>query len=86
MEAWVDIWETHTPTLIEWGTFLGFTLAQATLEVIGKLVGVWKAITVKKEFIGPGLHLRPVCADRAWPPLQWTLTLCLAPVGMAVEG
>ena len=40
MEAWVDIWETHTPTLMEWGTFLGFTLTKATLEVIRKLVGV----------------------------------------------
>ena len=28
---------------------------------------------LKKEFTGPGLHLRPVHADRAWPPLQWTL-------------
>ena len=28
---------------------------------------------VKKEFIGPGLHLRPVHADHAWPPFQWTL-------------
>ena len=28
---------------------------------------------LKKEFIGPGLHLRPVHADRARPPLQWTL-------------
>ena len=28
---------------------------------------------VKKEFIGPGLHLRPVHADRARPPFQRTL-------------
>ena len=28
---------------------------------------------MKKEFIGPGLHLRPVRADRGRPPLQWTL-------------
>ena len=47
MEAWVDIWGMHMPTLMEWGTFLGFSLAQATLEVIRKLVGVWKAITVQ---------------------------------------
>ena len=31
------------------------------------------AVPVKKEFIGPGLHLRPVHADHAWPPFQWTL-------------
>ena len=30
---------------------------------------------MKKEFIGPGLHLRPVHADHALPPLQWTLHL-----------
>ena len=36
---------------------------------------------MKKEFIGPGLHHRPVCADRGRPPLQWTLNSCLAPVG-----
>ena len=28
---------------------------------------------VNKEFIGPGLHLRPVHADHARLPLQWTL-------------
>ena len=33
---------------------------------------------LKKEFIGPGLHLRPVCADRVWPPLQWTLSSVLS--------
>ena len=28
---------------------------------------------MKKEFIGLGLHLRPVHADHAQPLLQWTL-------------
>ena len=28
---------------------------------------------MKKEFIGLGLHLRPVHADHAQPPFQWTL-------------
>ena len=27
---------------------------------------------MKKESIGPGLHLRPVRAGSAQPPLQWT--------------
>ena len=36
---------------------------------------------MKKEFIGPGLHLRPVCADRAWPSLQWTLSSVLSACG-----
>ena len=34
---------------------------------------------LKKEFIGPGLHLRPVRAD--WPPLQWTLDSLLRACG-----
>ena len=37
--------------------------------------------TLNKEFLGPGLHLRPVCADRAWPPLQWTLNSVLSACG-----
>ena len=36
---------------------------------------------MKKEFTGPELHLRPVCADRAWPPLQWTLSSVLSTCG-----
>ena len=28
---------------------------------------------LKKEFTGPGLHLRPIHADHAQPPFQWTL-------------
>ena len=28
---------------------------------------------MKKEFVGPGLRLRPVHVDHARPPLQWTL-------------
>ena len=32
---------------------------------------VW--VLLKKEFIGPGLPLRPVHADHAQPPFQWTL-------------
>ena len=42
-----SIWGMHTPTFMEWGTFLGFSFAQTILEVIGKLVGAWKAITVQ---------------------------------------
>ena len=38
-------------------------------------------VEMKKEFIGPGLHLRPVCADRAWPPLQGTLSSVLSACG-----
>ena len=36
---------------------------------------------MKKEFIGPGLHLRPVHADRARPPLQWALNSLLSACG-----
>ena len=35
--------------------------------------GELQSIVLKKEFIGPGLHLRPVHADHAQPPFQWTL-------------
>ena len=36
---------------------------------------------LKKEFLGPELHLRPVHADRAGPPLQWTLSFVLSACG-----
>ena len=36
---------------------------------------------MKKEFIGPGFHLRPVGGDRARPPLQWTLNSVLSTCG-----
>ena len=36
-------------------------------------INIIKMTILKKEFIGPGLHLRPVHADCAWPPFQWTL-------------
>ena len=35
--------------------------------------GELQSIVLKKEFIGPGLHLRPVHADHARPPFQWIL-------------
>ena len=38
-------------------------------------------MAVKKEFIGPGLHLRPVRAGRARPPLQWTLNSVFSACG-----
>ena len=37
------------------------------------LVNMFLNFQVKKAFIGPGPHLRPVPADHARPPLQWTL-------------
>ena len=38
-------------------------------------------LILKKEFIGPGLHLSPVHADHAQPPLQWTLNSALSAYG-----
>ena len=38
-------------------------------------------VRLKKEFIGPGLLLRPVCADHAQPLLQWTLNSVLSACG-----
>ena len=43
-------------------------LEETNLLLVGK-----NTLVVKKEFIGPGLHLRPVHADHARPPLQGTL-------------
>ena len=40
--------------------------------------GELQSIVLKKEFIGPGLHLRPVHADHARPPFQWTLNSVFA--------
>ena len=40
-----------------------------------------KVLHIKKEFIGPGLHLRPVHADHARPPLHWTLDSVLSVYG-----
>ena len=36
---------------------------------------------MKKEFMGPGLPLRPVRAGHARPPLQWTLNSVLSACG-----
>ena len=41
-----------------------------------------RILELKKEFIGPGLHLRPVHADHARPPLQWTLDSVLSAYGI----
>ena len=38
-------------------------------------------VVVKKVSIGSGLHLRPVHADHARPPLQWTLNSVLSACG-----
>jgi len=35
-------------------------------------------VSMKKEFIGAGLHLRPIHADHAQPPFQWTLNSVFA--------
>ena len=36
---------------------------------------------MKKEFLGPGPHLRPVHADPARPPLQWALNSVFSAYG-----
>ena len=38
-------------------------------------------VSVKKEFIGPGLHRRPVHADHARPPFQRTLSSVFSAYG-----
>ena len=36
---------------------------------------------MKKEIMGPGLYLRPICADHARLLLQWTLNSVLSACG-----
>ena len=55
------------------GTFWGLSRKRSCLSVDQRITQ-----SMKKEFIGHGLHLRPVCADRARPPLQWTLNSVLS--------
>jgi len=38
-------------------------------------------VVAKREFTGPRLHLRPVHADHARPPLQWTLNSVFSTYG-----
>ena len=38
-------------------------------------------VHLKKELTGPGPNLRPVHADHAQPPLQWTLDSVLSAYG-----
>ena len=56
-------------------------LEETNLLLVGK-----NTLVVKKEFIGPGLHLRPVHADHARPPLQWTLNSVLVSMETTTEG
>ena len=61
----------------------------AVLHVSSKGKGPWgfpgisgvKILVLKKEFVGPGLHLRPAHADHARLPLQWTLNSLLSACG-----
>ena len=59
-----------------WVNFVDFFTQGSNWKALRKLKEV-----MKKEFTGPGLHLRPVHADHARPPLQWTLNSVLSPYG-----
>ena len=39
------------------------------------------SFVLKKEFIGPGLHVRPVRADQARLPFPWTLNSVFSAYG-----
>ena len=87
---------TSPPTAAS-ATFIPFTESQTSKcwEAPGPTPGTfshstllpWRShlVLMKKEFIGPGLHLRPVHADHARPPLQWTLNSVLVPMEMTTE-
>ena len=49
--------------------------------MVGMAQSQQNKILLKKEFTGPGLHMRPVHADHARPPLQWTLDSALNAYG-----
>ena len=42
---------------------------------------VFIVLVLKKEFIGPGLHVRPVRADHARLPFPWTLNSVFSAYG-----
>ena len=44
-------------------------------------MGAYLLLLLNKEFMGPGLPLRPVRAGHAQPPLQWTLSSVLSACG-----
>ena len=63
------------PTTEETLTFRIFKLRHWPIRRVNgqcSILGGYSFI-LKEEFIGPGLHLKPVHADHAWPPFQWTL-------------
>ena len=59
----------------------GFFQCQACSYQLLEAYFKFGVILLKEEFIGPGLHLRPVHADHARPPLQWTLNSCVSAYG-----
>ena len=58
---------------LEKQTVLGEQKREECLDFLMRYKGYSRMPVLKKEFIGPGLHLRPVHADHARPLLQWTL-------------
>ena len=59
-------------SMLGWKAFRG----AGALEELEEGQGGWSTraiVSMKKELTGPGLHLRPVHADCARPPFQWTL-------------
>ena len=58
--------------MLVWDSLFGFTFGHPLVR------RNHSTKIMKKEFIGPGLHLRPVCVGCAWPPLQWTLNSALS--------
>ena len=57
--------------MLVWDSLFGFTFGHPLMR------RNHSTKIMKKEFIGPGLHLRPVCVGCARPPLQWTLNSLL---------
>ena len=70
-----DPWVRKIPWRRKWQTIPLFLAEKSSGQRILVAYSPWghKRVILKKEFIGPGLHLRPVHAYHAQPPFQWTL-------------
>ena len=75
IEYSVILWASRIAALLSGAWSFGFMWKKDQLRQPAASHGMLslKLFPLKKEFIGPGLHLSPVHADHPQPPFQWTL-------------
>ena len=66
-------WRDSYLLLLFWIILRWYLHNISTFPISAQHRNIINNLSLKKEFIGPGLHLRPVHADHAQPPFQWTL-------------